>query len=71
MPITHEISKEIEAVEFAINELTSQAKNSYGMSDGLASKREQLKNNIQALRSTLSRLKITDARNQVEQPRLF
>jgi hypothetical protein len=71
MPITHEIITEIEAIDFTIIEFTARIKTMIGSSDGIATKRENLKMQIQALQSTKSRLKLMHARQTVEQPRLF
>lgn len=71
MPITHEISREIEAIDFTIEEFTVRIKTLIGSSEGVSNKREMLKTHIQALQSNKSRLKLMEARNRVEQPRLF
>jgi hypothetical protein len=71
MPINKTILEEIEAIDFAIVEFTAQAKNNSGMSEGQIQKRESLKTAIQSFQSIKSRLKVMEARQHVEQPRLF
>lgn len=71
MPITHEVNKEISAIEFTIEDLTARIKTLIGSSDGVSGKRERLREVIQALQSVKSRLKIIESRNKVEQPRMF
>ena len=71
MPISKSIPEEIAALEFAIQEFTSQAKSNNGMSEGQVMKREKLKDALQCFHSIKTRLKLIDARQNVIQPSLF
>lgn len=71
MPINKTIPEEIKAVDFAIEDMTARIKTMIGSSDGVAIKRDNLREVIQCLQSVKSRLKIQEARSTVQQPRLF
>jgi len=71
MPITKTIPEEMKAVDFLIEDMTARIKTMIGSSDGVATRREALREYIQCLHSIKSRLKIQEARSTVQQPRLF
>jgi hypothetical protein len=71
MPINKTIPEELKAVDFAINDMTARIKTMIGSSDGVSAKREEMREYIQCFQSIKSRLKIQEARSNVQQPRLF